>query len=223
MKLNRIVELQAHTVIRKITDTQEEYEFVEGLIESRKPTLPKAKHHYLIKTPFRYFLPVQPRYASRFKPPFYERNCLYGTREFRTAVYEYGYHWLRQRVHVEGLSHEPQPRTCFKVGFKDTSIKDIRKHPKIKTLMDRDDYGPSHRFVLENPAVSSLLYPSCRDPRKGDCVVTFDINTLGLKPEDERTFHLIYEEKSKRCVFKDPLEDPSSKKAPISVSWSEVV
>lgn len=218
MKLNRIVELQAHTVIRKVTETQEEYELIENIIESFKPPLPKTKHHYLIQTPFRYPLPVPPLYAGRFKPPFYERNCFYGTLEFRTVVYEYGYHWLRQRVHVKGLSHEPQPRTHFKVGFRDPRCKDIRRLPKIKEIMDRNDYGPSHRFIREHPGISSALYPSCRDPQRGDCVVTFEIKTLGRAPESEKLLHLIYDPKNRACLIQDPM----GTMMPMSIRWDEV-
>jgi len=218
MILSRIVELQAKTVTRKITDTQEEYDIIENLIESQKPSYPDTAHHYLIATPFRYDLPVEPQYAARFKPPYYDRNCFYGCYEYRTTVLEYGYHWLSQRVHTQGLSQEPQPRTHFKVRFNDPACVDIRKHSKIKNIMNRHDYTTSHDYVLKNKSITSILYPSCRDVEHGDCAVTFEINTLGKKPSSERTIHLIYDDKNKKCIIECPLEDEKN----FEVLWEDV-
>lgn len=218
MILNRIVELQAHTLIRKITDTQEEYEFIEGLIESQKPPPLPADHHYLIKTPFRYPLPVEPKYAARFRPPFYHRNCFYGAELYRTSAYEFAYHWLKQRVHVAKLSQEPQPRTHFQVDFSDGGCIDVRQYPDIKKIMDRRNYGPSHRFIDSNPDISSILYFSCRDPQQGNCVVTFEINTLGKTPLTERTLNFVYQASQKKCFIQDPLLiEPQ-----LEIAWDEV-
>jgi len=218
MILNRLVELQAHTVIRKITETQAEYEFIENLIESQKPPYPESGHHYLIKTPFRYSLPVEPRYSSRFKAPFYTRNCLYAAREYRTSAYEYVYHWLSERIHISGLSQEPQGRTHFTVSFEDPDLFDLTSHPDVGKIMDRRHYGPSHRFMESHPEVNSILYPSCRDPQRGDCVVTFEINTLGKKPLSERSLYLIYEVSQKKCRIEDPLQ----KEDPLEIFWSDL-
>lgn len=198
-----------------MTDNQEEYDFVESLIESFKPQEPKTDHHYLIKTPFRYPLPVPPLYAARFKPPFYERNGFYGAAHFRTSAFEYVYHWLRQRVHLPTLSQTPEPRTHFQVAFHDNSCLDIRKHKEVKSLMDRKNYGPSHDFIRAHPETRSLLYPSCRDPERGDCIVTFDIQTLDREPKGERTLYLIYESATQSCLIEDPLE----KTAPMRINW----
>lgn len=218
LDLHRIVELQAHTILRRLTDNAEEYEFIESLIESFKPQDPQTNHHYLIKTPFRYPLPVPPLYASRFKPPFYERNGFYGAGCFRTSGFEYGYHWLRQRVHIDALSQTPEPRTHFQTEFHDEDCFDLRSHQGVAALMDRKDYEPSHDFMRAHPEVRSLLYPSCRDPERGDCVLTFEIRTLGLEPKKERTLHLIYEASSKTCL----LEDPVGKTPPLRVAWEAV-
>lgn len=218
MILNRLVELQAHSVIRKLTDDQAEYEFLEGLVESQKPPLPSTGHHYLIQTPFRYPLPVSPEYAGRFKPPHHSRNCFFGAGAFVTGAYEYAYHWLAQRVHVTRLSHEPQPRTHFQVEFRDERCFDLRDHPDVSAIMNRRAYDASHRFVAAYPELDSILYPSCRDPNRGDCVVTFEINCLGKDPREERTLHFIYQAAEKKCR----LEDPLNAKPTLEIAWHEV-
>lgn len=218
MILNRIVELQAHTIVRKLTDNQAEYEFIENLIESQKPTPIDSDHHYLIKTPFRYPLPVPPIYASRFKPPFYHRNYFYGAQFYHTSAYEYAYHWLRQRVHIKNLSQQSQARTHFQVTFKDDHAVNLKEHTRHKKIMDRHDYGPSHQFVQSNPNVNSILYPSCRDPQQRTCVVTFKIETLGKTPLEERTLHFIYQTSQKLCCIQDSL----GKDALLEIYWEEV-
>ncbi len=218
MILHRILELQAHTVIRKLTDTQEEYEFIESLIESQKPAYPRKEHHYLIQTSFRYALPVPVQYQARFKPPFSHRNCFYGAEHYHTSAYEYAYHWLRQRVHLENLSQEAQARTHFTVSFKDAQAIDLRKNPSCQGVMDRKDYGASHEFIQAHPLATSILYPSCRDPEQRVCVVTFEIETLGKKALSEKTLYFVYQAARKSCSIQDILQDD----LPLEVRWSEV-
>lgn len=212
------MELQAHTVIRKLTDNQEEYEFLERLIDSQKPKISESKHHYLIKTPFRYPLPVKPQHMARFKPPFYHRNNFYGSEHYRTSAYEYAYHWLAERVHITGLSQEPQPRTHFQVRFSDIHCVDLRKHAQIKSIMNRRDYTLSHQWIEANPKISSILYPSCRDPENRNCIVTFEISTLGKQPRQERTLDFIYQASQRMCLIQDPL----LKERSLEILWEEV-
>lgn len=216
--LNRIVELQSKSVSHTTTDTQAEYDYIESLVELTKPKLPFNSHHYLIATSFRYPLPVAPEYLARFRPPFYNRNAFYGASHYETAVYESAYRFLRQRVHLVGLSVTPERRTLFRVGFNDPHLTDIKTRDDVKTLMDRNNYTPSHQFVLKNPAISSILYPSCRDPKKRDCVCTFDINTLAKKPRDEKNLQFLYDERSQSCR----VEDAIGQKSPLVIEWGVV-
>lgn len=218
MILNRIVELQAHSVIRNITDNQEEYEYIENLIESKKPPSSNSFYHYLISTPFRYPLPVEPANIARFRPPFYNRNSFYGAEQFRTSAYEYAYHWLRQRVHIPDLSQEPQPRTHFKVSFNDPKIMDIRSRKNIDQIMDRNDYAASHKFINTQQNVTSIIYPSSRDPLRGNCVVTFEITTLGKDPKKERNLDFVYQSNQRMCIIQNPL----SQKELYRIKWQEV-
>ncbi|QQR80471.1 MAG: RES family NAD+ phosphorylase [Deltaproteobacteria bacterium] len=216
--LSRIVELQAHTVVRQLTDTQEEYEWLENLIETTKPKpLSLQKKHYLIATPFRYPLPIPPLFEARFRPAFFERNAFYGTQEDRTSYYEYAYHWMLQRVHIKNLSQIPEPRSLFHVNFEDKNCTDIRKTDNIGKIMDRHDYGASHAFVKEQTKLSSILYPSCRDPQGGNCLVTFEPETLGDQPIDMTGLFLIYFTKTKTCQIENPMTC-----AKLIIHWQEI-
>lgn len=217
--LHRIIELQAKTVTRYTTDTQEEYDYIEGLLEEIKPTLPQTAHHYLIATSFRYRLPVQPQFQARFRPPYFSKNSFYGTKVYPTAAYEVGYHFLRQRVHLKGLSQDPESRTHYRVAFSDSKIVDIHSRKDLKKIMDPNDYTASHQFVLKNSKISSIMYPSCRDPQKRACVITFDIHTLGKTPRNQHTIHFIYDESNQKCR----VIDPTQKLDLIEIKWHDFV
>lgn len=216
--LHRIVEDQAsHTSTRTITDTQDEYDFIEELIEESKPDIPTANHHYLIRTQFRYPLPVLPKYAARFRPPHFHRNVFYGAFQRYTSFYETAYHWLRERIHVKGVSLTPEPRTHFTVEFDDSKATDICRHREIAKIMDRNDYTRSQEYVLKNPKVVSIIYPSCRDPKKGTCAAVFDLLTLGERPLSTEPLYLIYDSEEKTCTISGPEVDP-----PIVIPWGLV-
>ncbi len=206
--LHRIVEDQAsRTPIRTITDTQEEYEFIETLIEGTKPEIEFTEHHYLIRTQFRYPLPVAPEYAARFRPPFFHRNVFYGSFERITACYESAFHWLRERVHVSNLTQTPEPRTHFETDFKDPYAIDICRHKNVAQIMNKNDYSHSHSFVEENQQASSIIYPSCRDPQHRNCAAVFDVATLGLQPGSMENMFFIYNAATKSCMISGPSFD----------------
>ena len=216
--LHRIVEDQAsHTPTRTITDTLEEYEFIEELIENSKPSITLTKHHYLIRTQFRYPLPVLPRFTARFRAPHSFRNVFYGTFERQTSFYETAYHWLRERVHVTGLSQTPEPRTHFTVDFNDPKAMDICVHEDIVKIMDKKDYSHSHALVAKHPKVSSIVYPSCRDPKHGKCAAVFELLTLGEKPLSNEALFFIYDSKALSCTIEGLSVDPA-----IVVPWGLV-
>lgn len=216
--LHRVVEDQAsHTPIRAITDTQEEYDFIEDLIEQSKPAIPATNHHYLIRTQFRYPLPVLPKYTARFRPAHFHKNVFYGAFEKSTSFYEASYHWLRERIHVKTLSITSESRTHFTVDFDASTATDICKHRDIAKIMDRYDYTRSHEFVRKNPNVSSIIYPSCREPSNGHCAAVFDLMTLGERLNSVEPLYFTYHANTKTCTISGPQVD-----SPMIVPWGLV-
>lgn len=218
MIIHRIVELQAKTVIREITDDQSEYEFLENLIEDEKPEFPEFKgYHYLIVTPFRYPLPVPPQFAARFRPPHFHRNCLYACFHLETTIYEYVFHWMSERRHIENLEQETNQRTHFTVAYSDGNAKDVSHKRDVKKIMDRHSYQASHDFILKHPNVSSVHYPSSRDPLQRQCVAVFDIKTLGKNPKNEHALQLTLSKDRERCRVVMPI-----KLKTFEVKWEDV-
>jgi hypothetical protein len=117
------------------------------------------------------------------------------------------------------LSQQSESRTHFTLRFSDGRCLDITHHPKVKKIMDKNDYTASHDFVKKQKKLSSILYPSCRDPQKGLCVVTFSPQTLAKKIHTERTLFLTYLNQEKACLIEIPTARVTEKKV---MSWQEV-
>lgn len=216
--LHRIVEDQAsHTPTRTITETPDEYDFIEDLIEQSKPVIQTTTHHYLIKTQFRYPLPVLPKFSARFRPPHSQRNVFYGSLERQTSFYEAAYHWLQERIHVKDLGQTAEPRTHFTVEFIDPHSTDISKHKDIDRIMDRHDYSASHDFAQKHPNLSSIMYPSCREPQRGKCAAVFELMTLGEKPLSNEALFFIYNPDLRSCTIEGLGVEPS-----VTIPWGLV-
>jgi hypothetical protein len=177
-----------------LSDTNEEFEFLEQFVEDSKPLYPNvAGYDILIQTPFRYKLPVPDRYAARFRPGFFHKNVFYASHEKKTALYESSFHFLKQRHHLSGLSQTPEPRTLFSLGVDTRAAIDIRGYPNVNKIMDRNDYSASHNFVNQNTNLEVLLYPSCRCPNKGLNAAVYEITKLEKKPRSKESLHFIYD------------------------------
>jgi hypothetical protein len=216
----RMVEVEAESQSRLLTDTEEEYEFLERYIESSKPPYPPGDHHFLIRTSFRYEAPTPPEYAGRFKEPMSNVQGLYGSVYPQTTFYEVAFHWLRERVHLPSPTQTPEPRTLFSVSFQDSAEHDIASEPNIAELTSRIDYSASWQFVRNHPEVRSIIYPSCRCPQHGRNVFTRDIETLGRTPKALINFNLILRAREKSCYIIHQTHD--SRWPPLEISWTKV-
>ncbi|MGQ0572467.1 MAG: RES family NAD+ phosphorylase [Armatimonadota bacterium] len=177
----RVVQNQARTYALEATESPEQAGFLEEVLEASKPELLYPDWHVLIATPFRYPLPVPPAYQARFKPPYSLRNVLYCCRKETTALFEAGYHFLRERVGRTEMVPESGRRTIFSLSLLEEPTHDIRSRRDIKKIMDRLAYGPSHRYINSQPRARMLLYPSCREPDGGDNFACFEIEALGKR------------------------------------------
>ena len=216
----RMVEVEAESQSRLLTDTEEEYEFLERYIDSGKPSYPAGEHHFLIRTSFRYQAPTPPEYAGRFKEPMSHVQGLYGSVAPQTTFYEVAYHWLRERVHLPSPTQSPEPRTMFSVSFRDNVAYDIGDEPNVAQIMSRQDYSASWQFVRSHPEVRSIIYPSCRCPDRGRNIFTRDIGTLGRTPKDLVNFNLILRAGEKSCYVVHQSHD--SRWPSLEILWATV-
>jgi hypothetical protein len=90
----RLVEAQHHVSTAKLTDSTQEQERLEFLLERSKPSIPAEckELNYLLLTPFRYGSPY-PR-GSRFRRQGNTLGVFYGAELPRTAATEMAFHRL---------------------------------------------------------------------------------------------------------------------------------
>ena len=201
----RIVEDQANWVLRNnVQGDDDDIQLLEELVNETKSLtdqeieFQRKGYHILIYSPFRYDLPVLPKYQVRFKPPYHNKNVFYGSLETQTSYYEYAYHWMRQRFHIKNLSTAAERRTIFSVNFKGKNVIDIQDHPNIDAIMDKNDYSASHSFASQNKKGTPILYPSARK-QDGLNMAIMNITDLEKKPDEKHSIHLIFSSREEKC------------------------
>ncbi|MEJ2626924.1 MAG: RES family NAD+ phosphorylase, partial [Pseudolabrys sp.] len=115
----RVVEAQHYISTAKLTDTAEEQDRLESLIDASKPVVPEeCRHlHYLFFTPFRYGAPY-PR-GSRFRRAGLSPGVFYSSVLSRTAVTELAFYRLLFYAESPATkwSAEPAEYTVFSAEY----------------------------------------------------------------------------------------------------------
>ena len=208
-ELFRIVEDQAKLSSYRATQNEDEAVQLELAIELTKPKNRYHEWHDLIATPFRY---SPPHRASRFRAT-YSRNVFYGSLFIQTSYYEYTYHFMYERRHLK-ISTETGKRTLFSARVDVTNACYIHQHIDLDKLIHKHDYSHSHQFIETNPHVGMIIYPSCRDPRRGDNAAVLDINLLDKKINHETSTKFFYDNDKQEIFWMD---------AGLHVSWQDVI
>jgi hypothetical protein len=212
LEVCRIVESQSRLYAEQATSSYEKALYLESILEQTKPPLPAEGWHPLIATPFRYPLPVAPPYQARFRPPFFHKNVLYASGEFRTILYEHAFHYLMERVHLQAVREAGQ-RTAFTLFITSSPITDLHREKDWKTIMDRRDYAPSHAYIRGHLDTEVLRYPSCRDPQQGDNFAVFDIRALARHLGKQETVSFYFDPLDMSIVWMDYR---------LRITWKEV-
>jgi len=205
----RIVEHRASLSSYRATHDEERAVQLELLMESTKPKNLYPEWHYLIATPFRYTPPFK---NARFRPPFARRNVFYGSNTAETAFYEYAFHFMRERLHLK-VESGPEQRTQFCVKADDHHAQYIESHSEYEEIMDKNNYEPSHQYVSDNPDVTFIVYPSCRDPLHRDNAAVLNIQHLAKEPTSETSIRLFYDYQKKQLTWIN---------SQLRVHWEEV-
>lgn len=215
--VHRIVEDQAKLTSYRATQDVEKAVQLEILIDLTKPPLRQSGWHDLIATPFRYDLPVLPQFQARFRPPYSLRNVFYGAILLETALYEYSYHLMRQRTHLQvghrRVKNETGTRTGFSVDADNASAVSIHSLKNVSKTLDPSDYSASHSYVLANPQVSFIIYPSVRDPQHRDTMAIMEIAKLSKQINGERQLSFFYDYRKKTITWID---------LGLAITWQQV-
>lgn len=210
MELVRVIENQANLFEYRATENEARAEQLTLLIESTKPknSYMEQGWHPLIATPFRY---SPPHPAARFRPP-YGKNVFYGSSYEETALYEHAFHFMKQRKHLKIKSDEGI-RTIFFVNAHAENAVRLRNEKDYLAIMDKNDYFASQQFIISNPHVTFIWYPSCRDPYQRDNAVVLDIKHLGKNIKWQSAIKFFYDNTKQKITWLDYR---------LSIQWEEV-
>jgi len=209
IELTRIVEHQASLSSYRATQNEERALQLELLIESTKPKNFHYGWHPLIATPFRY---SPPHPQARFRPP-YGKNVFYGSLVEETALYEHAFHFMKQRLHLN-IPTETGIRTIFFVDADNRHCVQIKNESNSSAITNKQDYSASHQFIVANPNVTFILYPSCRDPQQRDNAAVLNINHLGKNPKWESSIKFFYDNAQQQITWLD---------YQLHIQWNQVV
>lgn len=167
----RLVEAQEVTATRKLVDSFAEYQILENLIESQKPTLKTdlLDIHPLLYTPFRY-PPL--KYGSRFGNRF-EPSLWYGSLDVTSSMSEkafYQLNFLRGSKADFGLVESQLTLFSCDIKTKRGIRLEITPFAEfVNEISSPTTYDISQQLGanMRTSLVEGFTYQSARDPNKG--------------------------------------------------------
>jgi hypothetical protein len=168
----RVVEAQHFISTAKLTDTQQEQEHLEALIEKSKPAIPQeCSHlHYLLATPFRYGAPYPN--GSRFRRAGLTLGVFYASELAETAAIEMAFYRL---LFFAESPATPWPTnagefTAFSVTYATGQSIDLTRPPlvddrKVWTHLTDHTSCQDLAEIARAQEIYVIKYESVRDPQ----------------------------------------------------------
>jgi hypothetical protein len=194
----RMVEAQNNVSTMKLTNTTNEQERLETLIEATKPRIPEECRHlnFLLFTPFRYGAPYPT--GSRFRRAGMTLGVFYASEQPETAAIEVAFYRL---LFFAESPETPWPRTvahftAFSVEFATGRGIDLRK-PSFAAARDAwrhpINYGAC-QDLCENARkakIDVIKYGSARDPEQRGNIAILTCRAFGgNEPLDYQTWRI---------------------------------
>jgi hypothetical protein len=193
----RVVEAQHILNSRDLVDTLEEYDILEELLDSSKPTIQTNILDPLIFTPFRY-PPLE--YGSRFGRIF-EPSLWYGSLDIKTALTEVAYYRLKFNQDTEAnLGYVDTLLTAFNVCIKTNQGVDLTKLPFTKYQHDissKTSYTASQLLGSDMRAdnIEAFVFYSARAKQAEKNIGIYSMNVFIQKNE-----RYSYNQQTWKCV-----------------------
>lgn len=207
----RVIEAQHLVSTMKLTDTLEDQQILENLIEETKPPIPEECRHldFLLFTPFRYSA-ANPR-GSRFRRPFAARGVFYAAQHPETAIAETVFYRTLFYAESPGTPWPANPGefTAFAVGFSSPVSIDIATGPLSSDvgLYHLSDYGISQQFSEDVRAagLEVITYRSVRDAarRNNFALLTCSVFT-DVAPTNRRSWKIHLDANGARAICETP-------------------
>jgi len=169
----RLVEAQHVIATMKLTDTLDEQQILEDLIEASKPPMPVECREldYLLSAPFRY-RPYP--HGSRFRRANQVEGVYYAAEAVETAVAEVAFYRLLFFAESPGTPwpENPAEYTAFSARFAVDRAIDLTTMPyteQAEIWGHPTEYGPCQTLAdaARADGVAAIRYASVRDPGRG--------------------------------------------------------
>jgi RES domain-containing protein len=168
----RIVEAQHQASTMKVTDTLEEQEILETIIEETKPPIPTGCEglDFLLMTPFRYS--VSNPNGTRFRRPNAPDGVFYAAESSSTAIAEMAFYRLLFFAESPQTAwpQNPGDYTAFAADFKSERTLHLTVSPfnEHHLLYDLVDHSLSQALAgwAREANIEILRYTSVRDPER---------------------------------------------------------
>jgi hypothetical protein len=207
----RVVEAQSLVSTTKITDTVEEQETLERLIEETKDEIPEECRHlgFLLYTPFRY-RPYP--YNSRFRRAGSPDGVFYAAEICETAIAEKTFYRLLFYLESPDTPWPTNPGeyTAFASEYAVAKAADLTIEPLVgqRALWTHcTDYTACLNFAdaARAAALDAIRYRSVRDPRAQANIALLTCRAF-VSPDlvDRRTWHLYFSKGGVRAFCEFP-------------------
>ena len=195
----------------RLTDTQEEQELLEDILERSKPPIPpECQHlHYLLFTPFRYGSP----YGSRFRRPGQREGVFYAAEAVETAIAETSfYKFLFFVIEAPGtrLPGSALEHTAFSVGCTTPFCLTLCASPldtDAQLWRSPTDYAACWDLAdnAREAELQVIRYSSLRDPRGGTNCALLSAGAFAEEtPKSLQTWHIYPSTRSVRARSENP-------------------
>lgn len=205
--LFRLVESQEQIATLDYVDTLEEQAVLESLLDAAKPPYPAggARHHYLLRTPFRYPpLPWGSRFGARDAPSLLYGGLSQDVTLCEAAFYRFVF-WASMAAPAPGPTLLSQ-HSLFTVPYKTRQGVRLQEAPFDRfraRLCDPADYGATQALgaAMRAAGVEAFEYASARDPQQRPCVALFGPQALAaMRPRSLAMW--LCELSAERVVFR---------------------
>ncbi len=193
----RGVESQAKASTMRLTDSLEEQELLENVLERSKPNIPAECKglHYLLATPFRY---TPYPHGSRFRRAGQREGAFYGSETVETVIAELCFYRLLFFAESPGtlLPTVPVEHTIFAVDCAAELSLNLNVPPlnQYSNLWRHPvNYGPCQDLAdkARQSGIQAIRYCSVRDPKGGtDCALLSASAFADPNPRSLQTWHV---------------------------------
>jgi hypothetical protein len=207
----RIVEAQHQVSTMKLTDSLDDQNTLENIIDETKPPIPPGCEglDFLLMTPFRYS--ASNPWGSRFRRPNAPAGVFYASEHPNTAIAEMAFHRL---LFFSESPKTPWPQnpgeySAFAAEFRSDRALDMTDSPFLaeSSIFEPATYYASQAFsdVARKANIQIIKYPSVRDPNRWSNLAILEPAAFSnSEPVERQSWRLHLDANGARAVCESP-------------------